>query len=240
MNKLVKISIVTSVLFIYIFTANIICSARSSSDDGYKVVYLTFDDGPTYVISNNILDVLSEYDVKATFFIVGKEIDGKEKILKRIYNEGHGIGVHTYSHNNKLIYKSEDSFVAENILAAQKVEEVTGYYPNIVRFPGGSCFKLTESLLEKLHNNNFRVFDWNVCLEDGVDSELNKNTLYKNSLKIKGDRSTVIILMHCNFNNRNTVKALPMIIEKYKSEGYAFEPISDLTAEYYYRIKKVK
>lgn len=238
MNKTAKILIAAFVIFISIITADINCSAQSNSDDGYKIVYLTFDDGPTYLITNNILDVLKKYDVKGTFFIVGKEIEGKEKILKRIYSEGHGIGVHTYSHNNKLIYKSEDSFVAENILAAQKVKEVTGFYPNIVRFPGGSCFKLTESLLEKLHNNNFRVFDWNVCLEDGVNTKLNKNMLYKNSLKIKGDRSSVIILMHCNFNNINTVKALPMIIEKYKSEGYTFEPISDLTAEYYYRIKK--
>jgi peptidoglycan-N-acetylglucosamine deacetylase len=240
LNKTAKILIAASVIFLSLFNADINCSAQPNSDDGYKIVYLTFDDGPTYIITNNILDVLKKYDVKATFFIVGKEIEGKENILKRIYIEGHGIGVHTYSHNNNLIYKSEESFVAENILAAQKVKEVTGFYPNIVRFPGGSYFKLTESLLEKLHNNNFRVFDWNVCLEDGVNTKLNKNILYKNSLKIKGDRSSVIILMHCNFNNINTVKALPMIIEKYKSEGYTFEPISDLTAEYYYRIKKTR
>jgi hypothetical protein len=75
-------------------------------------------------------------------------------------------------------------------------------------------------------------------LEDGVNPKLNQNLLYKNSLKIKGDRNNVIILMHSNYNNQNTVKALPMIIEKYKSEGYIFEPISYLTEEYYYRINK--
>jgi peptidoglycan/xylan/chitin deacetylase (PgdA/CDA1 family) len=67
---------------------------------------------------------------------------------------------------------------------------------------------------------------------------LNEKTLYVNSLKIKGDKSTAIILMHCNFNNKNTVKVLPIIIEKYKAEGYSFEPITDLTEEYYYKIRR--
>lgn len=233
-------------IFMYIFTIilcllityNVKVNAQQSNDINRKKVYITFDDGPTYVITNEILDVLKEYNVKATFFIVGKEIGGKEQILKRIYKEGHGIGVHTYSHNFKSIYRSENSFVNENILAAQRVKEVTGFYPKAVRFPGGSSKILTESLLEKLHKNNFKIYDWNASLEDGVNAYLNENTLLKNSLKIKGDKDNVIILMHCNSNNKNTVKALPKIIEKYKSEGYSIEPITDSTREYYYRIRK--
>lgn len=235
MNKYIKILIYFALLFVFLFTSDL---SKAYADEESKKVYLTFDDGPTYVITNKILDILKQYNVKGTFFIVGKEINGKEKILNRIYDEGHGIGVHTYSHNNRLIYKSEEDFIKENILAAEKIKEVTGFYPGILRFPGGSCFKLTESLLEKLHKNNFKVFDWNASLEDGMNPNQNEVMLIKNALKIKGDRNSVIILMHCNYNNKNTVKALPGIIEKYKSEGYTFEPISDLTEEYYYRIKK--
>jgi len=239
LSKLIKILICAVFLFLFLFEADIIYSTKkTNTDNSSKKVYLTFDDGPTYVRTDEILDVLKQYNVKATFFIVGKEIIGKERVVRRIFKEGHGLGVHTYSHNSKLIYRNEDYFITENILAAEKIKEVTGFYPMIVRFPGGSSIKLTESLLEKLHKNNFKVFDWNVNLEDGVNPKLNQNLLYKNSLKIKGDRNNVIILMHSNYNNQNTVKALPMIIEKYKSEGYIFEPISYLTEEYYYRINK--
>ncbi|MDV3427114.1 MAG: polysaccharide deacetylase [Bacillota bacterium] len=239
MNKYIKILINVMVIFLFLNTADLINNVNKAyADESPKKVYLTFDDGPTYVITNKILDILQRYKVKGTFFIVGKEIDGKEKILNRIYDEGHGIGVHTYSHNNRLIYRSEEHFIAENILAAEKIKEVTGFYPGVLRFPGGSCFKLTESLLEKLHKNNFKVFDWNASLEDGLNPNLNEVMLVKNALKIKGDRNKVIILMHCNYNNKNTVKALPEIIEKYKSESNNFEPISNLTEEYHYRIKK--
>lgn len=227
------------ILLLFIFTYDLISKENKAyADEDIKKVYLTFDDGPTYKRTDQILDVLKEYNVKATFFIVGKEIDGKEEILKRIYNEGHGVGVHTYTHNEKIIYKNEDYFIAENILTAEKIQDVTGFYPKILRFPGGSCFRLSKSFLEKLHENNFKVYDWNASLEDGVNPNLYEYALYKNSLKIKGDKSKVIILMHCNFNNINTIKALPKIIEKYKSDGYIFEPITDLTEEYYYRFKK--
>lgn len=217
---------------------NNIIMAQELDGTPQRKAYITFDDGPTYVITNQILDVLKKYNVKATFFVVGKEIDGKEDILRRIYKEGHGIGVHTYSHNFKLIYRNENTFVNENVRAAQKVLNVTGFYPQAVRFPGGSSKILTSSLLEELHKNNFKVYDWNVSLEDGINAYLNENILLKNAFKIKGDKDNVIILMHCNSNNINTVKALPKIIEKYESEGYILEPITCSTKEYYYRIRK--
>lgn len=221
-------------------TNNKIVIAKKLDAAPQRKAYITFDDGPTYVVTNQILDVLKKYNVKATFFVVGKEIDGKEAILERIYKEGHGIGVHTYSHNFKLIYRSENSFVNENIRAAQKVAQITGFYPQAVRFPGGSSRTLTPSLLEELHKNNFKVYDWNASLEDGINAYLNENTLLKNAFKIKGDKDNVIILMHCNSNNINTVKVLPKIIEKYESEDYILEPITRTTKEYYYRIRKTK
>ncbi|MCB2293261.1 polysaccharide deacetylase [Clostridium algoriphilum] len=216
-------------------------SFKDSGD--YKVskyVYLTFDDGPTYVVTDALLDALKKERIKATFFVVGKEIIGREIILKRIYNEGHGIGLHTYSHNFKKIYRSTDEFVNEMKKTSKKIEEITGTTPKIIRFPGGSSKRLNAFTLNDLHKNNFKVYDWNVNLCDGVNPNLSVSQLIKNSKIIKGNENLAIILMHCNSNNKNTVKALPGIIKYYKDLGYEFRAITENTPEYYYKFKTKK
>jgi len=213
-------------------------SFKDSGD--YKVskyVYLTFDDGPTYVVTDALLDVLKKENVKATFFIVGKEIIGKELILKRIYNEGHGIGLHTYSHNFKKIYRSIEEFINEMKKTSNKIEEITGTTPKIIRFPGGSSKRLNAFTLANLHKNNFKVYDWNVNLCDGVDHNLSVSQLIKNSKIIRGNKNMAIILMHCNSNNKNTVKALPGIIKYYQDLGYEFKAVTENTPEYYYKFR---
>ncbi|MGV8983782.1 polysaccharide deacetylase family protein [Clostridium sp.] len=202
-----------------------------------KIAYLTFDDGPTYVITAALLDVLKKENVKATFFVVGKEIEGKESILKRIYLEGHGIGLHTYSHNFKKIYRSTEYLIYEMTETSNKVHEVIGIAPRIIRFPGGSSKHLNALSLETLHQNNFKVYDWNVNICDGINPNLSVSQLIKNSQIIKGNKNAAIVLMHCNFNNRNTVKALPQIIEHYKKLGYEFKAITEDTPEYYYKFR---
>ena len=203
-----------------------------------KFAYLTFDDGPTYVITNALLDVLKKQNVKATFFVVGKEIEGKELILKRIYEEGHGIGLHTYSHNFNKIYRSTEAFIDEMTKTSNKIEEVTGSAPKIIRFPGGSSKRLNAFTLEELHKNNYKVYDWNVNVCDGINPNLSISELIKNAQIIKGNKDVAIILMHCNFNNKNTVKALPGVIKYYLDLGYEFKAITEDTPEYYYRFKK--
>lgn len=202
-----------------------------------KIIYLTFDDGPINGITDKLLDVLKQKDVRATFFVVGKEIKGREMLLKRIYTEGHSIGLHTYSHNLKKIYKNEDAFIEEMRETRKLINEIVGFSPNIIRFPGGSSHHLTLNMLSKLHANRFNIYDWNVSIGDGIDANLSPNKLLKNSKAVKNSCHTRIILMHTNSNNINTVKALPEIINYYKNEGYIFMPITDTTPEYYYRIK---
>ena len=213
-------------------------SFKDSSDvQASKIAYLTFDDGPTYVVTDALLDALKKENVKATFFVVGKEIEGKESILKRIYNEGHSIGLHTYSHNFKKIYSSTEAFIDEMNRTSNKIEEVTGLAPKIIRFPGGSSKRLNAFVLEELHKNNFKVYDWNVNVCDGINPGLSISELVVNSQVIKGNKDVAIVLMHCNFNNKNTVKALPKIIEHYVNSGYEFKTITEDTPEYYYRFK---
>lgn len=203
-----------------------------------KFVYLTFDDGPTYVVTDALLDVLKKEKVKATFFIVGKEIEGKESILKRIYREGHSIGLHTYSHNLKKIYRSSDEFIDEMEKTSNKIQEITGSTSTIIRFPGGSSKRLNSLALEKLHNKGFKIYDWNVDALDGVNPNLNVSQLIRNTKKIRGNENTAIILMHCNSNNKNTVKAIPGIVKYYLHLGYEFKAITKDTPEYYYKFKK--
>lgn len=221
----IQLSILT-VILVFFLSFKVSAATRN--------VYLTFDDGPTF-ITERLLDVLNKEKVKATFFVVGKEIKGQEKTLKRILEEGHSIGLHTYSHNLRKVYKNDESFIKEMEETSEKIEEITGFSPKIIRFPGGSSKRLNKEFLDKLHEKNFKVFDWNSDIYDGEYPELSLHRLCENSKHVKGNSNNVIILMHCNSNNKNTVGALPKIIKYYKENNYEFHTITESTKEYYYK-----
>lgn len=215
----------------------------NSSEDGKKeyspkIVYLTFDDGPSYKVTNKILDVLKEKGVKATFFVVGYKIEGREETLKRIQNEGHSIGLHSYTHNYKKLYRNEDSFIKEMIDTENEVYRVTGTRPKIIRFPSGSKKHLTESLQNKLHEKGYKVYDWNACVSDGIDYHVSSQRLFKEVVKSSEKWSKVILLMHCDEMNGNTCEVLPATVDYFKEKGYEFKAINENTPEYHFRIKK--
>lgn len=201
-----------------------------------KKVYLTFDDGPIPGVTEKILDVLKEEDVKATFFVVGKEIHEREHILKRIYEEGHTIGLHTYNHKFRKVYKSEETFINEMIQTRELINKLLNINPTAIRFPGGSSGRMTQEMLDKIHSNNMKVYDWTLDLHDG-DGGISVSGIIRNGESFNPKYSRLIILAHCNSNNKNTVKALPEIIKFYKNLGYEFEAIKDDTPDYYYRLK---
>ncbi|MDR5585929.1 MULTISPECIES: polysaccharide deacetylase family protein [Clostridium] len=203
-----------------------------------KIIYLTFDDGPSYKVTERVLNVLKEKDVKATFFLIGNQIEGKEDIVKRINDEGHGIGLHTYSHKYKCIYCNEDNFIKEMIECRNEINKVVGVSPNIIRFPGGSYKHLSKSYLKKLHDNNFKIYDWNLDTEDGLNPKLPPCKLYRKAINESENLSTIILLMHCTDLQKNTCTALPEIIDYYKSKGYEFRTIEEDTPEIYFKIRK--
>lgn len=231
------LSLFLAFLFIFQYTY---ASEPITSEE--KVVYLTFDDGPTPKITEEILDILKAHNVKATFFIVGKEIKGREAILKRIYEEGHGIGLHTYSHNFKKIYQSADAFIAEMDQDLEAINETLGTTLDIkaIRFPGGSAGRLNQKWLDALNQKGYQIYDWNVDLQDGVKGNLSPSEFVRNATKSLDKSSRKIILAHCNSNNHNTCCALPEIIKYYKEQGYTFKAIDNTTPPYYYRLKKAK
>ncbi|WP_446898955.1 polysaccharide deacetylase family protein [Clostridium sp. LBM24168] len=200
-----------------------------------NLIYLTFDDGPSDKITNEVLDILKSENVKATFFVIGYKVNGRETILRRMRDEGHSIGLHTFTHNYKKIYKNSDSFINEMNQSAKSIEKILGFSPKIIRFPSGSKDHMDKNLLDKLHSLGYKIFDWNICLSDGLDHNTPVNKLYIEGTSKCINPNKVFLLAHCSGNNQNTCKVLPKIIEHYKSLGYKFMTITEDTPEYHFR-----
>ena len=202
-----------------------------------KVIYLTFDDGPSCKVTNHVLDILKENDVNATFFLIGNQIKVNEDIVKRIYSEGNGIGLHTYTHKINKIYSSDDAFIQEMIQCRNEVNRVIGVSPNIIRFPCGSDKRLNKNNLKKLHDKGFKIYDWDLDNTDGMNPKLCPDTLYRKAIKGCENRNSIILLLHCTDMQKNTCKALPEIIKYYKSKGYEFRVITEDTPELFFHMK---
>lgn len=230
-------------VFIVIFSVlsfmNLLASTTLATEgEEEKIIYLTFDDGPGGKVTTHILDTLKSEGVNATFFLIGNQVKGQEALVKRIHSEGHSIGLHSMSHERSRLYSSNDNFLKEMIESQVIIKEVVGISPTILRFPFGcnnSCYKLKKSLVDLLHENNFRIYDWNVDTTDGANSNASKCTLIN---KAKSNKNTIILLMHCGYINENSSKALPQIIQYYKNQGYTFKAINDETPEVFHYIHK--
>ena len=128
-----------------------------------RVVYLTFDDGPSTKVTNAVLDVLEKEDVKATFFVVSDRTAGREEVLRRIVREGHTVGVHSKSHEYNKIYASDESLLRDVEACAKVIYDLTGVTPRVYRFPGGGTSR-REHHTQLLRSKGYRVVSWNaVC-----------------------------------------------------------------------------
>lgn len=202
-----------------------------------KIIYLTFDDGPS-TVTNKILDILKKKNVRATFFLIGNQIKDNEDIVMRIYKEGHAIGLHTYTHKINKIYSSNNIFIKEMISTRDEINKITNTSPNIIRFPQGSRNRLTKKSLEILHSYDFKIYDWNMVISDGKNPKTSSDRLYREATLGKVKPNNIILLMHCDYMHKNTCKALPRIINYYKNLGYDFRVITDDTPEQYFPIKR--
>lgn len=203
-----------------------------------KVIYLTFDDGPAGNVTVDILDILKEENVNATFFLIGDQIKGQEAILQRMCNEGHSLGLHSMTHKKGYLYCSNDHFLQEMLETQALIESTVNIKSNILRFPFGcnnNSYKITESMVNLLHENNLKIYDWNVDSGDGANPNSDPSKLIKNS---KSDKHNIILLMHCAYMSKNTVKALPSIIKYYKDKGYEFKTINEDTPEEFHYINR--
>ena len=198
-----------------------------------RQVYLTFDDGPSSN-TDQILDILKEYDVKATFFVVGKTDERSVKAYQRIVEEGHTLAMHSYSHKYDEIYESKEAFAKDLNSLQEYLYETTGVWPRIYRFPGGSSNTVSkvdmQELIEYLTDIGITYFDWNVASGDAVSRTLPADTIVDNCLSGIEKQKESVILMHDASNKGTTVEALPRIIEAIKERGDAeILPITDET-----------
>ena len=192
-----------------------------------KRVYLTFDDGPS-IYTGQILDVLAANDVKATFFVIGRD-EKYYDYYRRIVDEGHTIGMHSYSHVYQDFYKSVDSFGDELTKLSDLINEVTGVRPNIFRFPGGSSNNVAplpiENYIAYLNEHNINYYDWNSLSGDAVTSGLAPEQLVDNIMNDVEKNDDSIVLMHDLQTTHTTVESLQLLIDTLKSEGYEILPI---------------
>lgn len=207
--------------------------AENREEDGKKKIYLTFDDGPS---SNTfaILDVLKEYDVKATFFVVGKTDEQSVKAYQRIVAEGHTLAMHSYSHKYGEIYASEESFIEDLTMLQEYLYQVTGVWPRYYRFPGGSSNSVSnadmQELIGYLNQVGITYFDWNVESGDAVSGQLSPDVIAGNCLGKLEVLDECMILLHDAAEKDSTVEALPKVIEEIqKREDAVFLPITEET-----------
>lgn len=204
--------------------------AARSTVDAEKTVYLTFDDGPS-ALTPQILEILDRYDVKATFFVVGKSDDQSLQWMRDIVDAGHTLGMHTYTHDYKQIYASVEAFLDDYNKIYQLIYEATGTYPQISRFPGGSINgyngPVYRDLISELVRRGFVYFDWNVSNGDAAEGGgIPAAALAKNALGRVDSLRRAIVLMHDSAPKKTTVDALPAIIEGYLEAGFTFAPLT--------------
>ena len=195
-----------------------------------KVCYLTFDDGPDRNNTARVLDVLKEYDVKATFFVVYKDYKEERALYKRIVEEGHTIGVHTASHNYNKIYSSVDAYLDDFSRCAEQIESVTGVKPEVFRFPGGSVngynSQIYREIIAEMTRRGYTYYDWNVSCGDAAAVHVSSSKIVNNVLSSSNGIKRKIILMHDGTGHSTTADALPRIIEGLRKQGYEMEAIT--------------
>jgi peptidoglycan/xylan/chitin deacetylase (PgdA/CDA1 family) len=205
---------------------------------GAKIVYLTFDDGPG-PDTIRLLDTLKKYDVKATFFVTCGRAQYRDAI-KRAYDEGHTIGLHTCSHDYGRIYASDEAYFNDLNEVSNLVRDITGKESKMIRFPGGSSNTVSKQysagimsrLVAEVGNRGYVYFDWNVSSGD-AGNIYDANSVYNNITRsLKGDYS--IVLQHDI--KSFSVDAVESVIKFGKQYGFTFKALDESSPTAHHRI----
>ncbi len=214
---------------------------ENEETDDMISVYLTFDDGPS-AETDRILDILKEYNVKATFFVIGKTDENSVKAYQRIVEEGHTLGMHSYSHQYAQVYASREAFEDDLTSLQDYLFSITGMESTFYRFPGGSSNKVSKipmsDLIQCLEERNITYFDWNVSSGDASGTQLSSQTIINNVMSgINGTLKNYVVLFHDSAAKKTTVDALPEILEQLQAmEHTQILPITGDTDPVQHRI----
>ncbi|MEA4848775.1 MAG: polysaccharide deacetylase family protein [Clostridiaceae bacterium] len=198
-----------------------------------KTAYLTFDDGPSPLITPKILEILQQNDIKATFFVIGEMAEQNPELIHRIQEEGHLICNHTYSHNYKLLYSSPDNFMADVTKWEEVLKSILGvdFKTNILRFPAGSFGKKRLPFRERAKEQGYMSIDWNALNGDAEALHIPADTLVDRIKETTENKDSAVVLMHDSNTKDTTAEALPEIIEYLKDQGYAFKTLESYEFE---------
>jgi Predicted xylanase/chitin deacetylase len=216
---------------------------KNANADSDKVIYLTFDDGPTKNNTYRVLDTLAKYDIKATFFFVGNMTQYYSEQVKSAFDAGHAIGCHSTTHKMREIYRSAEAFINDIRQWEDIMYDIIGELDyKIYRFPGGSPEargnrSTYEKILEELHNANYYAFDWTLSNNDvwsrSRSGNMGASAYVRNSFltqldKMEASKSTSpkIVLLHETYDC--TVDMLEWMIDILIERGYRFDTLDNL------------
>jgi len=203
---------------------------RTFSEEPQKIAYLTFDDGPYPQTTPRILKILQDEGVKATFFVLGKQVERYPDLLKAEYEQGEGIGNHSYSHDYHSLYRNPEAFLSDIKQAEDLIFNAIGTRPRIVRAPGGTQGHFHVNYYNALDAADYLIYDWNVSAGDAAAPRVPADQLVHNIESQVPGKSRIIILMHDAAAKVTTVDALPRIIKYLKQQGYSFGVITPKVA----------
>ena len=195
-----------------------------------KVAYLTFDDGPDEKNTAAVLDILKQEGIKATFYVTGRNVRNFPDTAKRIFEEGHALGNHSYDHDYKRLYASVGNYITEMEEADEAIYELLGVRPLITRAPSGRMGNFTKAYEDAIAANGYVEHDWNVSSADTAPGNPTAQDFIDN-IAAQATTDSVIILMHSSGGHEETVKAVPEIIRILRERGYTFGVVTPMTPQ---------
>ena len=199
-----------------------------------KIAYLTFDDGPSSNITPQILEILDRYNIKATFFLLGQNIDRYPELVNEEYDKGHYIANHGYSHVYDKIYSNEQAVLEEYNRTEESIKKalnIQDYSSHLFRYPGGSGgtkYKNVKNQAKSvLAENNIAYLDWNALTNDSVGTPT-EESIISNLISTVGEKNSVVVLMHDASTKQLTVNTLPQVIDYLIEQGYSFKNFYDI------------
>ncbi len=196
--------------------------AAAADGEGGATVFLTFDDGPTDSTTPRVLDILRQKRVHATFFVIGRQIRGREDILRRTAAEGHAVGIHSHTHVYREIYASPAALLADIGRCRAAIRAVLPHFAGrLYRFPGGA-YGLDGALVAAVKEAGYLPCGWNASAGDAEPPPKSADELLQNALATAAGKERAVLLLHDGVHYEQTVRCLPALIDEFRARGYRF------------------
>ena len=202
------------------------------------VIYLTFDDGPDSIHTPKVLDILKEENIKAAFFIT---CNGPDNMVKRTFDEGHALHMHTCTHNYATVYSSFENYLSDLKKVEDRIYRITNQKSRLIRFPGGTSNTISRHysrgimsrIVKYVNSNNYLYCDWNLSSGDAGEAK-NSNQVYNNVTRNLSKERHNVVLFHDI--KQMTVDALRAIIKFAKENNYTFERLDENSPLIHHRV----